>query len=192
MSAAAVGQLPEAECEVALVGRSNVGKSTLLNALANRKGLAKTSKTPGATRLLNVFALSDARERWIVDLPGYGYAKVSANERVRWERMIEGYLTERETVLAALHLIDGAVGPTKSDLATRDWLAHHGLDIHFVATKDDKVKPSKRRKRRDALSQALGVRRGDVHWVSAAKGQGIPELRAHVLHILDGSLDAEI
>ena len=153
----------------------------MLNALANRKGLARTSKTPGATKLLNVFEFEQKPGQWLVDLPGYGYAKVSANERARWEHMIEGYLTERETLIGVLHLIDGAIGPTSSDVQTLEWLRYQGLEVIIVATKDDKVKSSKRRKRRGELSEGLGVSRGDVNWVSAAKGTGLSELRGVIL-----------
>ena len=113
-SASDVGQLPDAEREVALVGRSNVGKSSLLNALAGSTSLARTSKTPGATRLINVFELSGSPGRWLVDLPGYGYAKVSQAERRRWATMIERYLHGRETLDTVLLLVDGEVGPDQA------------------------------------------------------------------------------
>ena len=97
-------QLGESEVEIAVAGRSNVGKSSLLNAVANRKSLARTSKTPGATRLLNVFELEpEGSGRWLVDLPGYGFAKAPAHEQERWARMIEGYLTEREQLVISLY-----------------------------------------------------------------------------------------
>jgi len=176
-SASRVGQLPEARRELAVVGRSNVGKSSLLNALSNQKGLARTSKTPGATKLLNVFEVDDLPGRWLVDLPGYGYAKVSANERQRWQSMIEGYLAERESLEMVLLLIDGAVGPTASDQNTYDWLLDQGHEVRVVATKDDKVKASKRQKRRSELAAGLDLAKSEVRWVSAAKGTGIPELR---------------
>ncbi len=93
-SAAKLEQLPDARTELAVIGRSNVGKSSLINALANRKKLARTSKQPGATRLINVFELRPAGSGlWLVDLPGYGYAKTSRNEQERWKHMIDRYLT---------------------------------------------------------------------------------------------------
>ena len=131
MSAAKHGQLPESVVEVAVAGRSNVGKSSLLNALANRKSLAKTSKTPGATRLLNVFELQpEGSGRWIVDLPGYGYAKAPKHEQQRWARMIENYLVEREQLELVLLLIDGEVGPTSLDKQSIEWFQHLSL-IHI-------------------------------------------------------------
>ncbi len=189
-SAARVDQLPDCKAEVALVGRSNVGKSSLLNALAHRKQLARTSKAPGATRLLNVFELEPAGTGlWVVDLPGYGYAKVSANERERWRSMIEGYLTGRATLRAALVLIDGEIGPTPLDVQTVDWLTHIGVPIRFVATKADKVRASTSGARRADLATKLGVRKADVTWASAAKGTGVPEVRSLVRELL-GSYQA--
>ena len=184
-SAAKVHQLPESVAEIALVGRSNVGKSSLLNALANRKQLARTSKAPGATKLLNVFELQNHRGVWLVDLPGYGFAKVSPNERQRWRHMIERYLTERESLVAVLMLIDGEVGPTKLDLETQAWLHHIGVPILYVATKHDKVKASKRQARKKDVFRKLGVTSG-VSWVSAHKGVGLNELRARILDTLVG------
>ncbi len=184
-SAASVAELPAAEVELALVGRSNVGKSSLLNALARRRDLARTSKTPGATRLLNVFEAGPAGSgRWLVDLPGYGYAKASGSERRRWKDMVEGYLLERATLDRVLVLIDGEVGPTPLDLQTVDWLDEIGLPMRLVATKSDKVRSSRRPARRAELAERLGVARADVAWVSAERGTGIDELRAEVLSLL--------
>jgi GTP-binding protein len=184
-SASKMEQLPDAIIEVALVGRSNVGKSSLINALTNRKDLARTSKTPGATRLINVYEQVPAGSgRWLVDLPGYGFAKASRAEQNRWGAMIETYLLERETLEAVIVLIDGEVGPTKLDLTTIEWLDHIGCPYRFVATKVDKVKSSKRQKRRKDLVEALGVDRKDVAWVSAHKNTGIPELRSTIADLL--------
>ena len=167
------------------MGRSNVGKSSLINALAQHKGLAKTSKTPGATRLLNAFEVGPENSgRWLMDLPGYGYAKVSKTEQAKWAEMLNSYVEERENLVAVLLLIDGEIGPTPLDLQTVEWLEHLDRPIRYVATKADKVRPSKSQKRRAELTAKLGVERKDVRWVSADKGQGIPELRALVLDTL--------
>ncbi len=184
-SASDAQQLPDSAIEVALVGRSNVGKSSLLNALSNRRDLARTSKTPGATRLVNVFELDPRGSgRWIVDLPGYGYARAPESERRRWQRMVEGYLTTRDELDCVLLLIDGEIGPTPLDVQTVEWLHHVGRPIRFVATKSDKVRPSRRPGRKAELAERLGLERGDVTWVSAHKGTGIDQLQAQLLDLL--------
>ena len=112
MSAAKHSQLPESLVEIAVAGRSNVGKSSLLNAVAHRKSLAKTSKTPGATRLLNIFELQpEGSGKWLVDLPGYGYAKAPKHEQQRWAKMIENYLIERENLEMVLCLLYTSPSP---------------------------------------------------------------------------------
>ena len=179
-------EMPATVAEIALVGRSNVGKSSLLNALAQRKQLARTSKTPGATRLLNAFELgAEGSRRWIVDLPGYGYAKASKAEQARWSSMAERYLANREPLRGVLHLIDGEIGPTRLDLQTVDWLDGLDLPVTYVATKADKVRPSRRGARRAELAAKLGADRGAVQWTSASKGTGIAELRALVTALLN-------
>lgn len=183
-----VDDLPFVNAEVALVGRSNVGKSSLLNALAQRRNLAKTSKTPGATRLINAFELAPQDSgRWVTDLPGYGYAKVSKAEQRKWATMLGAYIEERENLVSVVLLVDGAVGPTALDLQTVEWLGGLGRPITFVATKSDKVKPSQSKKRRTELIEKLGVPRSDVTWVSAEKGTGIPELRSTIRNLLGAS-----
>ncbi|MDG2028346.1 MAG: ribosome biogenesis GTP-binding protein YihA/YsxC [Acidimicrobiales bacterium] len=181
----AVDDLPHVHAELALMGRSNVGKSSLLNALAQHKGLAKTSKTPGATRLMNAFEVGPSDSgRWLMDLPGYGYAKVSKAEQRTWADMLTRYVEERENMVGVLLLIDGEVGPTNLDLQTVEWLEHLERPIQFVATKADKVRPSRSQKRRTELTGKLGVEKRDVRWVSAEKGAGIPELRSLVQDML--------
>lgn len=184
-SASRMDQLPASIAEAAMVGRSNVGKSSLINALANRRNLARTSKSPGATRLINVYErLPSGSGRWLVDLPGYGFSKASKAEQGRWATMIETYLVERQTLRTTLLLIDGEIGPTKLDLTTIDWLDHIGCSYRFIATKVDKVKSSRRRRRREELVARLGVDKSQVAWVSASKRIGIPELRTSIDHIL--------
>ena len=179
-------KMPATTAEVALVGRSNVGKSSLLNALAQRNHLARTSKAPGATRLINAFELgAEGSGRWLVDLPGYGYAKASKAEQSRWSSMAEHYLADREPLRGVLHLIDGEIGPTSLDLQTVDWLDSIDLPVTYVATKADKVRPSRRGARRADLVARLGAERNRVQWTSAARGTGIPELRALVRALLN-------
>jgi GTP-binding protein len=181
-SAARPEQLPDTEVELAVVGRSNVGKSSLLNALANRKQLALVSKTPGRTQLLNCFSLGDGTA--LIDCPGYGYAAVPAHERNRWQRMMEDYLLTREQLARVLVLVDGEVGPTKLDLQMLEWLEAEELPYAVIATKHDKVKSSKRQKRKRDLAAACGLGEKEVVWVSATSGVGIDRLRALVLEWL--------
>jgi GTP-binding protein len=176
LSAPDLEQLPATRAEIAFVGRSNVGKSSLLNAIAGRKKLALVSNTPGRTQLLNCFGLEGA-DATVVDCPGYGYANVSKSTRASWQPMIERYLLEREHLEMILLLVDGEIGPTKSDLQMLDWLRANSLPHSVIATKHDKVKSSQRAKRKRELAASCMLDPGDVVWVSAAKDTGIPRLR---------------
>ena len=181
-SADALARLPATRAEVAVVGRSNVGKSSLLNALANRTGLAHVSKTPGRTRLLNCFAFDEPGldDATLVDCPGYGYAKAPQKMRAGWQQMIEGYLLGREELVTILVLVDGAVGPTPLDVQMVEWLEHHERPFTIVATKHDKVKASGRDRRKRDLAAGLGLDPGEVLWTSASKGVNVDRARALV------------
>jgi len=181
-SAQKLSELPVSTAEVALVGRSNVGKSSLINALANRKQLAKVSNTPGRTQLINLFSLRSGGT--VVDLPGYGFAKVPERERAKWQPMIEGYLLGRESLRALLLLLDGEIGPTKLDLQMIDWLDANEVPAILVATKLDKVRPSKLAGRKQQVAKACEVAERDVLWVSASKGTGIDQLRTVITDLL--------
>jgi GTP-binding protein len=183
-SAAQPDQLPPSDAEVAIVGRSNVGKSSLLNALAGRKDLARTSKSPGRTQLLNCFAHRDGGS--VVDLPGYGYAKVAATDRAAWRRRMERYLVERTPLVMTLLLVDGEVGPTSLDREMLTWLRERGVPFTVVATKHDKVRSSQRQRRRRDLAAGCDVDPREVVWVSAVKGVNIDRLRDLVRGWLTG------
>ena len=183
-SASRTHQLPDSECEVAFVGRSNVGKSSLINALANQKQLARVSNTPGRTQLINLF--DHVGGGTIVDLPGYGYAKVPGHVRKDWGTMIEGYLLEREELAMVFVLVDGPIGPTPLDERMLDWLRENEVPHTVVATKMDKVKSSKRRTRKLELAAGCMLEIGDIVWVSSAKGVNIDQLRGLVLGHLTG------
>ena len=159
--------------QVALIGRSNVGKSSTINALTKQKGLAKTSSFPGRTQQINLFLINNAW--YLVDLPGYGYAKASAKDRVALEALIKQYLfnpdySHEKVVL----IIDGEIGPTSSDLEILDALESSGKPIIIAVNKFDKVKPSKRDSQIKLIQSKVGPHT-IVHY-SAEKGIGIGEL----------------
>jgi GTP-binding protein len=188
LSADDADRLPASPAEVAIVGRSNVGKSSLLNALAGSRNLAHTSKTPGRTQLLNCFVVGrpdgggaggsggPARPT-VVDCPGYGYASVSKTMRASWQGMIEDYLLGRDPLTMIMVLVDGEIGPTKLDVQMLAWLRENVLPHTVVATKHDKVRSSQREKRKRQLADGCDLDRGDVVWTSAAKNVGIDRLR---------------
>lgn len=180
-SASRTVTLPDAVAEVAFVGRSNVGKSSLINAIANRKQLARVSNTPGRTQLINLFQLEEGDgQGTVVDLPGYGYAKAAKSIRNDWPEMIEGYLLERENLEMVFVLIDGEIGPTKLDEQMLGWLRYNEVPHTVVATKHDKVRSSKRATRKKALAAGCQLEKGDIVWASATKGLGIEVVRTLV------------
>ncbi len=178
-SAPSVELLPASRAEVCVVGRSNVGKSSLLNALARQKDLAKVSSTPGRTQLLNAFQL-DGSNTTVVDLPGYGYAKAPKKERHKWQDRMHQYLLDREPLVLALMLVDGEIGPAKNDIEMLQWLRFNQVPHCIIATKHDKVKSSHKEKRKRELAEACSVERGDILWVSAQKNVNLDRLRARV------------
>jgi GTP-binding protein len=163
--------------EVAFLGRSNVGKSSLLNALLGRRGLARTSATPGKTRLLHFYEARRARgSLLLVDLPGYGWARVSKEERRRWQRLVEGYLERRETLRLAVLLQDLRRDVGDDELLLLDWLAERGTPAVVALTKADKLPPMRRAARARELSRQLGFPAARVLVTSAEKGLGIADL----------------
>lgn len=140
--------------EIAFLGRSNVGKSSLLNSLLMRKGLARTSRTPGRTQSINYFLIN--KSFYFVDLPGYGYAKVSKSMRADWGKMAEDYLSSRRELVLFVHLVDARHPMTELDSQLEDWLSHHGKKVLVVATKSDKLSTNK-------LSKCIKELRGSLH-----------------------------
>lgn len=168
--------VPSTLPEIAFAGRSNVGKSSLLNKLFNRKQLARVSQNPGKTATINFYKSKDAR---FVDLPGYGYAKVSKSERNRWSRLIEGYFAQDRNFALVCSLIDIRHAASELDESMVGFLQESDLPYAIVFTKGDKLSRSKCNAQAAALRKQLGVREG-TPWVvtSAEKGTGIPELKA--------------
>ncbi|MEB3100404.1 ribosome biogenesis GTP-binding protein YihA/YsxC [Ferviditalea candida] len=156
ISAMGPDQYPqEALPEIALAGRSNVGKSSLINRMINRKSLARTSSTPGKTQTLNFYRINS--NLFFVDFPGYGFARVSKSLRAQWGKIIESYLQKREQLKLVLQIIDLRHPPTDDDCSMYEWLAYHGLPICVVATKADKVPKTKWSKHMDIIKRDLQI-----------------------------------
>jgi GTP-binding protein len=174
--------------EIAFLGRSNVGKSSLLNKLVARKSLARTSSTPGKTRLLHWFRVTRAHdELWFVDLPGYGYAKVAKTERHQWQQLVEAYLGDRESLRLAVLLQDLRRDVSEDETLLLEWLAERGVPSVVALTKCDKLKPMRRAQRVKQLKEQLGGSGQNVLATSSEKGFGIPELWGAIERHLSGA-----
>lgn len=170
--------------EIAIAGRSNVGKSSLINLLLGRKGLVKVSRTPGKTRALNFFLVNETL--MFVDLPGYGFAAVSQGERRSWKKMVETYLAMREPLKAVVTLIDLRRGFNDDDLTLLGWLAHHGVPSIIAFTKCDKLPKSRRAKAlKEALAQAAIPEDAPRALTSAHTGEGKRELWAMIARAVE-------
>lgn len=174
VTAYAAKQIPEPGLpEIAMVGRSNVGKSSLINRLVNRKNLARTSSSPGKTRSINFFAIDEA---WVlVDLPGYGYARASKSERAAWGGLIEAYLIQREPLLGVVHLVDIRHDPMASDHEMQKWLQFHGIPCQIVATKADKLSRNRRMAAVQKMRTLLHADRPIIA-CSSETGEGMDDL----------------
>jgi GTP-binding protein len=160
--------------EVAFAGRSNVGKSSALNRLVNMKNLAKTSSSPGKTRLINFFLINE--KFFFVDLPGYGFAKAPKSMRKAWGKVVEDYLKERERLRGTVLLIDSRRGPLEPDLELLEWLDHYGKERLIVLTKTDKLSRSALAEAFRKTCEALGLESKWVVSFSAKTGQGKDEI----------------
>ncbi|MCI9031673.1 MAG: YihA family ribosome biogenesis GTP-binding protein [Clostridia bacterium] len=169
--------------EICVVGRSNVGKSSFINMLAGQKKLAKTSSTPGRTRLINLFSFNDG-EFILTDLPGYGYAAASKIEKKKWGGLIEGYLQSTDRLVRTLLLIDSRHEPTALDKQMAQYLYYYKLPFTVIATKTDKLSKSKVGAAVQQIATALAIGRDDIIPVSAQSGYGKEE----VLNLIDRCL----
>jgi GTP-binding protein len=160
--------------EIAFAGRSNAGKSSLINTLLNRKNLVKTGATPGRTQLVNFFMINSLF--FFVDLPGYGYAKVPAHIKKTWGPMIEKYLSTRENIKGVLVLMDIRRNPAREELDFIGWLSYYGIPFVFVLTKADKFSKNKRSNRHRIISEKISLREEDIILFSAKSRQGKKEL----------------
>jgi GTP-binding protein len=191
ISAVGPSQYPmDALPEIALAGRSNVGKSSLINRLIQRKNLARTSSKPGKTQTLNYYRINT--DLFFVDLPGYGYAKVSKTLREQWGKFIEQYLLEREELALLLLIIDLRHPPSKDDQAMYDWLKHGGVPICVVATKADKIPKGKWQKHLNVIRKELAFDPSDeIVLFSSETGLGKDELWQVISRAMEGQRDNE-
>lgn len=177
---------PQDRIEIAFAGHSNVGKSTLINKLFNRKNLARVSSVPGKTATINFYGLENI---YFVDLPGYGYAKVAKSEKERWAGLIEGYLNSERDIRLVFMLVDMRHAPTKDDIHMINYLIDAEMPFVLVLTKSDKLKKNERIKRMEAFSEEIPYF-SDMHVIpfSSQTYEGVEELRQIVEDIAD---DAE-
>ena len=171
--------------EIAFVGRSNVGKSSLINALVGRKSLAKTSNTPGRTQLINFFTVNNSL--FFVDLPGYGFAKVPRSVKKDWGDMIETYLRERRNLALVVFILDVRRDPSAEDLSLRDWLDHYRIPYAAILTKSDKLSNQQALGRKKLIEKAMGKgASGNTILFSAKTRKGAEELWQFIERHLSG------
>ncbi len=165
--------------EIAFAGRSNVGKSSLINSLMNRKSLARTSSRPGKTQTINYYKINNAC--YFVDLPGYGYAKAPEAERAAWGRMVERYLKQSRQLRFIFQLVDIRIEPTKDDLKMHDWILEKGFLPVVIATKSDKLKKNETIRQTAAIRNKLNMKAEDIFFTfSAISKQGRDEILNYI------------
>jgi len=175
---------PPAELpEVAFVGRSNVGKSSLINVLANRKALVRTSNTPGRTQLINFFNINEVLT--LVDLPGYGYAKAPPDVKKQWGPMIENYLAKRDSLKTVVLILDIRRIPSDGDMQMLNWLNNYGIPPLIVLTKCDKLSKLETAKQTVLISSAIGKNKEDLLFFSALSKKGRDEVWLKIEQMLE-------
>lgn len=184
MAAGTAKQLPKADLpEIAFSGRSNVGKSSLLNKLVNRKALARTSSTPGKTATINFYRLMECR---FVDLPGYGYAKVAKSEKERWAALVNGYFAQDRQLRLVLQLVDMRHKPTADDLQMIDFLQSGRYPFAVVCTKSDKLNKSETAAQTELFTELFATKGIAFYPFSAVKGSGLDEIKALITGAVEG------
>ncbi|MEQ8200730.1 MAG: ribosome biogenesis GTP-binding protein YihA/YsxC [Syntrophomonadaceae bacterium] len=182
-------QLPADDLpEIALVGRSNVGKSSLINRLTNRRNLAKSSSTPGKTRTINYYLINE--KFYMVDLPGYGFAKAARAEKDRWGKMIEAYLQKRAQLHGVIQLVDIRHPPSENDLLMKEWLQQTGIPLLVVATKADKISRGARVQNLAMVRKSMDLEQEPLYF-SAQTGAGREELLEEIAAALNPGDDAD-
>ena len=179
----------EAMPQISVVGRSNVGKSSLINKVCRRNKLARTSATPGKTRLINLFLLN--KNFYLVDLPGYGFAKVDKQEKLRWGQMMDGYFEKAEDLRLTLHLVDIRHEPTQDDIQMNMYLRAKGIPFMVVCTKSDKISRAARMKHLAPICRALQVQPWQVLCFSSENGDGRDQLLALLEDVLTENEETE-
>lgn len=175
--------------EIAFAGKSNVGKSSLINALLRRKALARTSSQPGKTQTINFYNVEDSL--YFVDLPGYGYARVSRSERERWAKMIDDYLHTRQTLLQVILLVDGRHEPSANDVQMMEWIRSFGYQPLVIATKMDKLGKQQHGKALKLIRQTLKIENDQLFPFSALNKTGTEEIWQHLDELLASITEEE-
>jgi GTP-binding protein len=176
--------LPQSVSEVILAGRSNAGKSSIINALCSQKNLARTSKTPGRTRSINVYSV--VMKKWIIDLPGYGFARVSPQGKELWNRMIEDCIILRKSKKRVYIIIDAFVGPTELDFNMADWLGENNVSFKIIANKCDKLPGDiSQDEIQNKVVQYFGIDKSNTFAVSTKNKRGFDKLQNDIVKFLN-------
>jgi GTP-binding protein len=183
-SASNIEQMKNYPIEIAVVGKSNVGKSSFINCICNKKSLARTSKEPGRTRLINYFDMNKG-QFYLVDLPGYGYARVSKEEKIKWGSLIENYLLNSHGLKNVFMLVDIRHDPTEDDKLMINYLYHYRIPFTIVATKSDKLSRSASLKRKKEIADFLALGIDNMYVFSSLNRQGKEEIFKRIEEILN-------